>query len=633
MKQSIKNRILLVIVLIIFIQLLSVFIYFHVLKEQLRTSWLENKGAITRILADRFKEDIIATQIKIKSITTKYRSLNVNLKEILWRLTGDIEHIEGCAYYDTKGKLIYLETRFINFEGLPQMLSKLGWTDEVLGMYSGNADEKYMLLKVFDINSNVPMGFIVCSMNLKDLLKDYTHQYGIHNATIRLADTNGQTILLLNNQASGKALNFQTHIRDTDMLIELSEPEDFVYENAYDFLKASLLLNLVLCSGLLLIGFFTVKRIFKPLEDLKLSVMSYAGGKNLEIDGYGEVYVLAKAFQELLDKIEKEKSVYVNLFNKLGDALVLVEDEMGTIEMVNENFLKMFDIMPSEVLKMDIKNLSEHFTTGSFLFIPEITVSVSGKTKCVSVTSIPLELEDKNYTLFHIKDITERKNLEILVGWYSKLAMAGEMACSLAHQLNNPLASIMAYAEYIRNVSNEKEVKEMAEVVLKNVERAKNTISRLLYMAKSYDGAPQEMNPVNFTKDLLDIINLKAKHKKVIVELNAKTKRPKILTYPWKLEQVLINLIDNAIDASPVQGKVYVNIEDANSFIVWKIKDEGPGVDSEDIFQPFYTKKDRGFGLGLSIAKRFVEDIGGRIEYENLDKGCEFRVYIKSGDA
>lgn len=219
----------------VFVQILFVFIYFRILKEQLRISWQEDKGVITKILADRFREDIVSTQVKIKSIATKYRALNISLKEILWRLTGDIEHIKGCAYYDTRGRLIYLETRSINFEGLPKTLSKLEWVDEVLDVYSMGTNEMYMLLKVFDISNNVPMGFIVCAMNVRDLIKDYAHQYGIHDATIRLLDTNGRTMVSLNNWATGKMLSLQSHIRGTNMIIELSEPEDLIYANAYNF--------------------------------------------------------------------------------------------------------------------------------------------------------------------------------------------------------------------------------------------------------------------------------------------------------------------------------------------------------------------------------------------------------------
>ena len=206
-------------------------------------------------------------------------------------------------------------------------------------VYSNANGESYLNLKVFDMNSNIPLGFIVCSLNIRDLLKEYTHAYGIQKATIRLLDSQGVPVLVLNQGSNKKQLSLKTNIKNANMSIELREPEDYVYKNAYDFLKLSLLLSFALCGGLFLIGFFTVRRIFKPLEDLKLSVINWAEKKNIEVKGYGEVYILARAFQNLLDSLEKEKRVYMNLFNNLGDALLLVENEKGIIEMVNSKFL------------------------------------------------------------------------------------------------------------------------------------------------------------------------------------------------------------------------------------------------------------------------------------------------------
>ena len=300
--------------------------------------------------------------------------------------------------------------------------------------------------------------------------------------------------------------------------------------------------------------------------------------------------------------------------------------------MVNSKFLDMFGIRSEDVVGLNVKEISPQLTLGSFTFIPESLLEIKGKSRYASIASIPIDMEDKSYTLFHIKDITDKKNLEFLINRYSRLAIAGEIACYLAHQLNNPLASIMGYTEYIKSVANKKELKNMADVVLKNAERVKNTVKRLLYIAKNCDGSPEEIDPFNFTKDLLDIINFKARKKGVVIELSANVNNKRIFTYPWKLEQILLNIIDNAIDASPMQGKVYINIEEMNSFLVWRIRDEGPGIPSEEVFSPFYTSKENGFGLGLAIAKRFVEEMGGKIEYENLDKGCEVRVYIKKGD-
>ncbi len=632
MRRSIKKSIIMVIFLLVFAQFLFVFAYFQLLKSQLKTSWERDKTIILKILSDRLNEEISLTQSRIRSLVARYRSLGIDLREILWRITGDTEHIVACAYYNTKGEIIFQEARLPNVNSIPKSIDRLNWEDEVLGVHLNAEGESYLNLKVFDMSDNVPLGFIVCSLNLKDILKKYVSAYGIQNANISLLDSKGFPFLVMNQETGGKLLSIRADVKGTGMSVEISEAEDQVYKNAYDFLKLSLSLSLILCGGLFLIGFFTVRRIFKPLEDLKLSVINWAEKKNIEVRGYGEVYILAKAFQNLLESLEKEKRVYMNLFNNLGDALLLVENEKGIIEMVNSKFLDMFGIRFEDIVGLSIKEVSPQLTLGSFTFIPESLLEIKGKSRYASIISIPIDMEEKSYTLFHIKDITDKKNLEFLINRYSRLAVVGEIACSLAHQLNNPLASIMGYTEYIRNTVNEKEIKDMADVVLKNVERVKNTVKRLLYIAKNCDGSPEEIDPFNFTKDLLDIISFKARKKGVVIELSASVNNKRIFTYPWKLEQILINIIDNAIDASPMQGRVCINIEEVDSFFVWKVRDEGPGIPSEEVFSPFYTSKEDGFGLGLSIAKRFVEEMGGKIEYENLDKGCEVRVYIKKGE-
>ncbi|MFN3472179.1 MAG: hypothetical protein ACK4ZR_06235, partial [Aquificaceae bacterium] len=316
------------------VQFFFVFAYFQVLKGQLKASWERDKTIILKILADRLSEEIHLTQSKIRSFVARYRSLGIDTREILWRITGDVEYIMACGYYNIKGELIVQEARLPTFGNIPKSIDRLNWEDEVLRLYSTTSGESYINLKVFDINNNVPLGFIVCSLNIRDMLRDYVHAYGIQNATISLLDSKGVPILVLNQGSNGKQLSLKTNIKSANMIIEIKESEDDIYKNAYNFLKLSILLSLVLCGGLLLIGFFTVRRIFKPLEDLKLSVINWAEKKSMNIKGYGEVYVLAKAFQNLLDSLEKEKMIYMNLFNNLGDALLLVENEKGIIEMV-----------------------------------------------------------------------------------------------------------------------------------------------------------------------------------------------------------------------------------------------------------------------------------------------------------
>ncbi|MEJ5339463.1 MAG: ATP-binding protein [Aquificaceae bacterium] len=628
MRYSIKNRIKGLIFFIMAAQILFVFVYFYVLRKQLAESWYTDKSVLAKILTDRLKEDINSLEINISSLLSKYRSFGIELKEAIWRITGDIEHITACGYYDMGGHLMFYQERAVGSELLPKTLKNINWKNEVID-YHSSGEEAYLNLKIFDKNNNVPMGFMVCTLNLKSLLKDYIRAYGIRDTTITLVSSEGIPVLTLNRYPAEEQLRVKNTIKNMNMSMELSEPISYVYKKAYDFLKAALILSITLCTALLLLGFFMVNRIFKPLEELKIYVSGWASGKKLKLNGQGEVFTLASAFKDLLERLDKERSIYINLFNNLNDALVLVDNEQGNIQMTNKQFLNMFRIAEKDAVGLNIKELSDSLKTGLFSFIPEININLKGQSRYVSVTSIPLEIDERGYTLFHIKDVTDKKNLEFLLERYSKLAIVGEIACSLAHQLNNPLASVIGYTEYIRNTIDNGEIKDMMNVVLKNAERARDTIKRLLHISTNHNGSPTEIEPLKFTKDLLDIMNFKAKQKNLVMELFSQTKGGTISTYAWELEQVLINIIDNAIDASPDGGKVHVEILEEDSFIVWKVRDEGHGVKSDKVFEPFYTEKNNGFGLGLSIARRFVENMGGSIDYENLSTGCEFRVYIR----
>ena len=98
--------------------------------------------------------------------------------------------------------------------------------------------------------------------------------------------------------------------------------------------------------------------------------------------------------------------------------------------MVNSKFLDLFGIRSEDVVGLNVKEISPQLTLGSFTFIPERILEIKGKSRYASIASIPIDKEEKSYTLFHIKDITDKKNLEFLINRYSRLAIVGEIACS-----------------------------------------------------------------------------------------------------------------------------------------------------------------------------------------------------------
>ncbi len=616
MRWSIKKRILLIIGLIVLSQLSFSLLYFRILKEQLFNQWYENRTTVLKALSDKLLSVIATTSSTIASKAIKYEKLGLELEQVLWRLTGDVEYLHACAYYDNQGKLMFWTSRSKGLS-FPNNISGVDKEGEVVRLHRDDYGTLYADIKTTRLRENVNLGFIVCKLSLTEIVDSLLPFYGIKNVGILEAGVEGLP------KDRGWHIAVQP-IKELNLQLIIKEPYDKVYGIANTFIKASLLAGLPLSIGLFLISFLVVKRIFKPLEELKRSVLEWHKDKNISVEGQGEVQILAETFRSLLEDIQREKNVYMDMFNHIGDGLLLVNRKTGRVHMVNRRFLELFNVSEDDILGLNIKVLNPDITHDTPSFVPEIYIKLKDRIRTVVLQSIPLKIEDEEYLLFHFKDITDRRELELLLERNSKLAIAGEIACSLAHQLNNPLASIMVYAEYLRNIASDRELEKMADVIIKQAGRAKETVKKLLDMSKSYDGSPKVIDPVEFTKELIELLSHKARCKNITMELFSDIANVRIVAYPWKIEQIIINLIDNAIEASPEGSKVSVYVGSQNGHITWRVRDRGPGVRSDKVFMPFYTTKQDGYGLGLSLAKRLTDELGGRLEYRNLEEGCEF---------
>lgn len=220
-----------------------------------------------------------------------------------------------------------------------------------------------------------------------------------------------------------------------------------------------------------------------------------------------------------------------------------------------------------------------------------------------------------------------------------RLVSLGEISASMAHEFNNPLGIIMGFVEDMLSSMDradpnyrslqivEEEAKRCSKIVrdLMEFARPKSTEFRLISMADAIDKTIQ-------------LVENHLYKQKVAVEKKLELDLPRIQADSQQLEQVLVNLYLNAIDAMPKGGKLRVEAKMAQSdgsapMAVITVADTGFGIAETDlpkIFQPFFTaKKRKGMGLGLPICQRIVKNHGGRIEVESrLDQGATFKIYL-----
>jgi len=234
--------------------------------------------------------------------------------------------------------------------------------------------------------------------------------------------------------------------------------------------------------------------------------------------------------------------------------------------------------------------------------------------------------------LLCLEDITERKQIEEQLRNFEKLAVLGQLAGGVGHELRNPLGAIKN-AAYFLNMVLEKpkpEVKETLEILDEEVASCEHIISSLLDFAR-------QKPPTRRKIDIEDVIQRTLSHMRVTerVEVVSQLEKavPPILADPDQLSQVFGNIILNAIQAMPEGGQLVIKSSVPEpGWIAISFADTGVGIPAEamtKVFEPLFTTKAKGVGLGLTIVKTLVEGHKGTIEVQSeLGKGSTFTVRL-----
>ena len=238
----------------------------------------------------------------------------------------------------------------------------------------------------------------------------------------------------------------------------------------------------------------------------------------------------------------------------------------------------------------------------------------------------------------------ESQELEQQLIASGRLVSLGEITASMAHEFNNPLGIVMGFVEDILSTMDTADPNYRSlKIIDEESRRCKKIIGDLMEYArpKSMDLCLTDLGAV--IDKTLQLVENRLYKQKVALEKNVSAGLPRINADPQQLEQVLVNLYFNAIDAMPNGGKLIVeasvNSTAGNgSMVIISVKDTGFGIEEKHrprIFQPFFTAKKRtGLGLGLPICERIVKNHGGRIEVESRPgDGTTFKIYLSANHA
>ncbi len=217
-----------------------------------------------------------------------------------------------------------------------------------------------------------------------------------------------------------------------------------------------------------------------------------------------------------------------------------------------------------------------------------------------------------------------------------KMATAGRLSVSIAHEVNNPLQSVQNCLHLAgRKDLPEEQRTEYFELAKTELNRLMSTVQRMLDFYRPGAVSPTEVDLQGILQYVLNLMSKQLEKQNVQVSLDTPDNLPKIIAVGNQIQQVLINLILNASDAMPDGGKIQISARVAKGGVELLLQDNGPGIADDSlphIFEPFYSTKDGGTGLGLTVSYNIITAHGGTLELaSNTNPGACFRIYLPIG--
>lgn len=403
-----------------------------------------------------------------------------------------------------------------------------------------------------------------------------------------------------------------------------------------------------------------------------------------------------KAKKAPADKTASGKSsLYELLFREANDAILLINRDTGKIENANGRMLELTGYLEEELINQPVDMLfptadgdSNVLPMRSQLFSQQL-LNQSGFYEDVAIrkndhymgyvtlsvrTLSAKQTGDHKVSFCILHDIGEKKNMERdLIAKHSeltnayvelnrahielkqaqealvqagKLAALGELAAGVAHELNQPLAGILGFAQELQEVLKDKKINDetindFSEEIVKNSVRMKKIIQQLREFTRKSTEDYQLTDMESVIHESLKLLEKQFDARGITVDIEAETGLPQVYCNPFQIEQVFINLATNARDAIEAKGepngKINIKLKRSktdNRFVTIEFKDNGIGMSQETqsrAVDPFYTTKEvgKGTGLGLSVSYGILSKIHGTMMIEgNPGRGTKFTIKL-----
>jgi len=354
---------------------------------------------------------------------------------------------------------------------------------------------------------------------------------------------------------------------------------------------------------------------------------------------------LAQSYRTTRASLSRIKAFSDNLVENMPIGLVAVDDQqkIASFNHVAHSILGFAlekavgqpagSLLPSE-LWLQINRLA--FDEG--VIEKEVECSLhDGQRIPLAISANVLHDEDGTF-LGHVlllKDLREVYALRKEIQRNQRLASVGRLAAGVAHEIRNPLSSIKGFATYFKErYHNKPDDQQIANIMIQEVDRLNQVIGQLLDFARPVKISKKNVSLASLIENSIKLVERQAAEKSIEIQISTSENIQTAFLDPDRVNQVLLNLYLNSLDAMDNSGCLSVGVsgDEQNTELAIKVSDTGYGINREDlahVFDPYFTTKSTGTGLGLAIAHNIVEAHGGRIAVDsNPGQGTAFTVYL-----
>ncbi len=351
--------------------------------------------------------------------------------------------------------------------------------------------------------------------------------------------------------------------------------------------------------------------------------------------------VLENAFQEFSRASDSVINYYSVLEGQIKQLKKEIEEKNRELTRAKEYLRTILDSLPVSVVVADNEMILFRNIKAEQLGFDCLTADLKNETLSVGELKnnkghyrwrkekLGAQFEDKEVIVF--EDVTEIEKMKERLERDERLRAMGEMAARISHEIKNPLGSMELFLSMLQSERLRKKDKQYVEHILFGVKTIDRIINNILSYTRPKTLTLKKERLAGIIENILDFMSISMQSREIEVRLNSLYDGVCHFD-PDLMRLVMMNFISNAIEAIDKKGMITIDIRDEENYALIVVSDSGVGM-SEDvrknIFNPFFTTKDKGVGLGLFIAYNIIKAHHGYVEVESSEgEGASFFVYI-----